>query len=154
MKRNTIVEIIAALFILLFVYTAVSKLMEGVKFEVVLGKSPLIADYAAFISWALPVTELLVALLLLFPRTRLLGLYSSATLMTIFTAYLAYMIAFTPKLPCSCGGVLRHMNWNQHLLFNVFFLLLALWGILLSKKSRKSTLAEATSARLQTKYSI
>ena len=43
MKRSTIVEIISALFILLFVYTAVNKLLEGAKFEDMLSKSLLLA---------------------------------------------------------------------------------------------------------------
>lgn len=133
MKRSTIVEIISALFILLFVYTAVSKLMEGIKFEQTLSKSPLIGNYAGLIAIALPVTEIVVAILLLIPRTRLFGLYASAALMTLFTLYLSYMIAFTPKLPCSCGGVLKQMNWNQHLVFNLFFTGLAFTGIWLLK---------------------
>ena len=140
MKRKLVIEIICSLLIFLFVYTAASKLLGYNNFKYVLGKSPLISGYAAIIALALPITEGLVALLLLLPRTRLWGLYASLALMTVFTGYLAYMISFTPRLPCSCGGVLKQMTWRQHLVFNVFFLLLALSGVMLQRKqSRKET---------------
>jgi putative oxidoreductase len=154
MKRGTIIEIIAALFILLFVYTGVSKLMEHTNFTNVLKGSPLVGSFAGVVAWALPITELIVALLLIFPKTRLKGLYASAILMSMFTIYLAYMIAFTPKLPCSCGGVLKELTWKQHLVFNIFFTLLAIWGIMLSRRNNKHEMAEATAVRLKTKYSV
>lgn len=154
MKRATIIEIIAALLILLFVYTGISKLSEQPAFINVLSKSPLIGNFSEVIAWALPITELIVALLLMFPTTRLKGLYASAILMSIFTIYLGYMIAFTPKLPCSCGGALKQLTWKQHLVFNIFFTLLAVWGIMLSKKDHRREMAEATAVKLKTKYSL
>jgi len=138
MKRKLFIEIISSLLILLFVYTAVSKLLGYTSFWVTLSKSPLIGNKAKFIAVALPVTEILVSLLLFVPRTRLWGLYASSGLMTIFTLYLIYMIYFTPQLPCSCGGVLKHMTWNQHLVFNIFFLLLSLAGVVLQRKSLRA----------------
>ena len=134
MKRNFIIEIIGSLLILLFMYTALSKLFDYASFRAVLYKSPLIGSRASVIAIALPVAEILVALLLFIPRTRQWGFYSSAALMAVFTFYLGYMILFTPKLPCSCGGVLKQMSWNQHLVFNIFFLLLALTGVVLERK--------------------
>lgn len=154
MKRGTIIEIIAALFILLFVYTASSKLLEMHKFQYTIAKSPLIGDFANLISWAVPITEISIAIILLIPKTRLVGLYASTALMAIFTLYIGYMIAFTPKLPCSCGGVIKYMSWNQHLLFNIFFTLLGVWGIMLLRKNNKQQLAEVGAVRLKTKYSL
>lgn len=154
MKRSTIVETISALFILLFVYTALSKLMEGIRFEATLKKSPLISIYATTIAWALPVVELVIASLLLFPRTRLAGLYASTALMAIFTLYLSYMVVFTTKLPCSCGGVLTQMSWKQHIIFNLFYTGLGVAGILLMKRNNNIKLAESVAIKLQAKYSI
>lgn len=136
MKRNIIVEMISALFILLFVYTAINKLLDGASFETTLSKSPFLGNIAGTVAVGLPLTEMFIALLLLAPRSRRIGLYASATLMVLFTLYLSYMIAFTPKLPCSCGGVLKQMTWNQHLIFNLFFTGLAITGIWLSKHPR------------------
>jgi putative oxidoreductase len=115
------IEIIAALLIFLFVYTGVSKLNEQNSFRAVLSRSPLIGSTANLLSWLLPILELITAALLLIPFFRKAGLVVSLGLMTIFTGYIAYMIIFTPHLPCSCGGVLKQMTWKQHLWFNVFF---------------------------------
>ena len=124
-----LVQIIAALLILLFVYTGVSKLNEQPKFIAVLSQSPLIGSKASLLAWTLPIIELITALLLLFPPTRKAGLIISLSLMCLFTAYIAYMILYTPHLPCSCGGVLRHMTWRQHLDFNIFFTMLCITGL-------------------------
>lgn len=134
MKRRRLAEIVAAVFILLFVYTATSKLFEFANFRYVLSRSPLIGSYAFFVAWALPIAELAIALLLFFPRSRRAGLWASLIIMLVFTGYLSYMIYFTPDRPCSCGGVLKQMTWKQHLVFNIFFTLLALTGIWLSRK--------------------
>jgi putative oxidoreductase len=136
LRRQLIIEIIAALFILLFVYTAISKLSDASKFQNVLSKSPLIGSLASYISLGLPILELVVTGLLFLPKTRWLGLYSSLVLMAGFTCYLGYMIYFTPNLPCSCGGVLSQMTWREHLVFNSVFNVLALWGVILSRKER------------------
>src|ERR1700755_2867357 len=132
---NRITEIIAALFILLFVYTAASKLAHLSAFRYTIMRSPFIGHYASLVSWALPVLELFIASLLFFPWLRRIGLWSSFFLMIIFTDYIAAMIYFTPELPCSCGGVLRQMTWNEHLIFNCFFTLLAGVGLWTERRS-------------------
>ena len=134
MRKKLAVELISSLLILLFMYTALSKLLDFTAFKNVLSQSPFIGNKASVVALALPITEIMVALLLFIPNTRLWGFYGSAALMLIFTLYLGYMILFSPKLPCSCGGVLKQMSWNQHLIFNIFFLLLALTGIWLERK--------------------
>jgi hypothetical protein len=136
-RQGLIVEIIAALFILLFTYTALSKLFEYNSFKNVLSKSPLIGSFSPIIAIALPVIELVVSILLFIPVFKKVGLYGSLGLMILFTGYLGYMIMFTPNRPCSCGGILRQMTWTQHLIFNILFTLLAWIGIRLSSKLNK-----------------
>jgi hypothetical protein len=137
MKKNTWVEIIAALFILLFVYTAISKILDYNTFWFVLSQSPLFGDKkAVIVARYLPMMELLIAILLFIPFTRKLGLWFSLLIMTVFTAYLFYIIYFTKHLPCSCGGVLENLTWKQHLLFNILFILLALTALWLSKRKK------------------
>jgi hypothetical protein len=132
MKKNTVAEIIAALLILLFTYTALSKFFEFSLFTGALRKSPLIKSFAPVAAWLLPVTELVISLLLLIPATRQRGLYASSIAMTVFTLYIGYMLLFIPELPCSCGGVLRQLTWQQHLVFNIFFTMLSITGVLLN----------------------
>jgi putative oxidoreductase len=135
MKRNILTEIIAALFILLFAYTAISKFLEFSSFRTVLHMSPLIGDTASIVAWGLPLTEIAISLLLFFPRTRRKGFWASLIIMTLFTIYLTYMIYFTPIRPCNCGGVLQQMTWKQHLIFNTFFTLLAGIGLWWDKRN-------------------
>jgi len=146
-KRNTIIEVIAALFILLFVYTGINKLIAFTTLKNVLVEYPIVGSIPVFTAWALPVTELIISLLLFFPRTKLWGLYSALTLMISFTLYLAYMLSSTTNLPCTCGGLLQKLSWPQHLIFNIIFVLLAATGIWLKrleKPKEKETLTEIT----------
>jgi hypothetical protein len=124
-------QLICSLLLLLFSYTALSKLLDYKTFSGQLSKSPFLEQYATTIAWLLPVTECIIALLLLFTKTRLTGLFASFALMLAFTIYIYMMLHYSYYVPCSCGGVLAMMSWPQHFWFNIFFTLLALTGILL-----------------------
>jgi hypothetical protein len=130
------VEVISALFILLFAYTAFSKWLDSQNFIAVLAQSPLIGrTLAGIAAWSVIISELIICALLFIPRTRLIGLYGSFLVIAVFTLYIGYMIAFTPKLPCHCGGVISQMTWPQHLAFNIVFTMLALTGIILDRRN-------------------
>jgi hypothetical protein len=120
---------ISILLIFLFAYTGSSKLLDSKGFAAVLSKIPLIGRGAGIVAILLPLAELLIALLLLFERTRLIGLYASLVLLSIFTVYLVYMVLAVPKLPCSCGGVIGTMSWKQHIVFNAVFVGVTVIGI-------------------------
>ena len=137
MKPSTLArttEIISAFFILLFVYTATSKLLSHQTFVINLKKSPLIAFASGFLSWAIPSIEIIIAVLLFFPRFRRLGLLASFGLMTVFTIYIAYMLLTSSHLPCSCGGVISKLSWKEHLWLNVLFSVLAAFSLCLQQR--------------------
>jgi len=131
MKAKLIREVVSFLFIALFIYAAFSKLFDYDSFRLQLGKSPFIASMARWVAWSIPTSEIAIALLLVFPGTRLRGLYAALFMMTLFTAYLMAMLDFSYYIPCSCGGILQHLSWHTHILFNSAFLALAVIGILL-----------------------
>jgi putative oxidoreductase len=139
-SKKSISETLTALLVFLFLYTGLSKFFEHQTFNAVLKSSPLLGSMAGFISYALPGFEILVTALLIIPKTRMYGLWASLVLLTGFTLYLIYMINFTPKLPCSCGGVIKNMTWRQHILFNVSFIVLNSITIWLYKNSEKEQL--------------
>jgi len=95
---------------------------------------PYIAPYAQWISWGIPFLELVIAGLLLFHGYRLIGLYGSLVLMLLFTGYIIAVLQFSNSIPCSCGGVVSALGWKDHILLNISFMILALLGILWSKK--------------------
>src|SRR5690606_37522243 len=101
-------------------------------FQVQLGQSPLLSVYAGWVSWLVPLSEILIAILLLFRATRLPGLVAAFTLMVTFTAYIYIILNFSSFVPCSCGGILEKLGWTEHLIFNIFFVIIALIGIILS----------------------
>lgn len=137
MKKPFIVGIISLLLILLMVYAALAKLNDYANFQFGLSESPIIAPFAGILVWAVPVTELIIATLLALPFGRLAGLYASFVLMSLFTLYIIVMLSFYDDIPCSCGGVLEEMSWGVHIAFNLLFVLLSAWAIMLEKKRRR-----------------
>src|SRR5690554_1627582 len=137
--KNNIVTIICYLYVLLFIYTAVSKFLDFENFQVQLGQSPLLSAFAGWVSWGVLLIELFTAGLLMFDKTRRIGLYTAFALMTMFTAYIFIILNFSSFVPCSCGGVLEKMGWTEHLIFNISFLLLAALGIFLSVEKKEET---------------
>lgn len=126
MKSARFVNISAALFVFLFAYTGLNKLLLYDVFYMDLGKSPLIGrTFAAPVAIIIPTLEVAIAIALLIPRFRLKGFYAAFGLMSLFTLYVAYMLFFRVHRPCTCGGIIREMSWPVHLIFNFVFTILA-----------------------------
>ncbi len=118
---------------LLFMYAAGSKLAEYNKFVTQIGQSAMLTPYAGVLAWLVPSFELVIAVMLVFPRLRRLGLYGALGMMAGFTAYIYVVLHFmADDKPCACGGVLQAMNWSQHLVFNIVFTVLAGVAVALS----------------------
>jgi uncharacterized membrane protein YphA (DoxX/SURF4 family) len=127
--RPLAVEIICVLFVFLFVYAAVNKLLDVQKFTAQIGQSPLLTSFG-WIAWFIPLIEIIISIALCFRLTRVIALYASFSLMTIFSAYIVSILNFSYYVPCSCGGILEMLGWKEHLIFNLVFVLLAAFGIL------------------------
>lgn len=133
-RRELIIEIISALFVVLFVYAAATKLMDYDKFRLQIGQSPVLTAFAGTVVWLVPAIEVGIAMLLMTKRFRLAGLYASFSLMVMFTAYIVVITRFSEYTPCSCGGVLEKLSWDEHLVFNAGFVLLASMAIVIYPK--------------------
>lgn len=126
-----------AALVLLFVYTALSKLWAFSDFTGQLHAQAVPEWSVSTLAWAIPLAELLTALLLLTNRWRAAGLWGAALLMTLFSAYAGLVLAGAfAQVPCSCGGVLQGMGWRTHFLFNLLFLLLSFLGIYAFNRER------------------
>jgi len=110
---------------LLFVYAAFNKLLDFKNFHLELAQSPMLSAFAEWISWTIPLTEIVIALLLFVPKFRVHALFASFTLMTMFTAYIYILLNYSAFVPCSCGGILDSLTWMQHMIFNIAFASLA-----------------------------
>lgn len=133
LKKEVIIELIALLFVILFLYTGISKLMDFMLFEEQLLESPILAPVAPLVAWGLPVIEFVVSVLLFIPRFRLKGLYASLVLMILFTIYVGALLMFSSDLPCSCGGILELLSWPAHLVVNTILTGLAWLAIKLAR---------------------
>ena len=127
-------NLVSLVFVCLFIYTAVSKFITHDKFVWALGMSPYVGNKAELLGWVIPILELLVSGLLILEKFRRKGLAASLILMILFTVYLIIMVTTVGKLPCTCGGVISEMSWNQHIVLNVFLIGLSAIGLLAHKK--------------------
>lgn len=134
MKKGFTIVLISSLLVLLFGYTAFSKIFFLASFRGLLERLPFIGNGAGVLAFAIPLAELGIVLLLLVTRTRLYGLAASIGLLFLFTIYLGLMIAFAPHLPCSCGGIISSLGWREHVLLNAGLLASCVLAIRVRKR--------------------
>lgn len=138
MKQFYIKEIVIFLIIALFAYTGANKLLDQsiFIFQMRLSPAPYMKILAPYLAWLIPVSELIVVFLLLFEKSRLIGLYSALALLVTFEIYILAMLLSGKDLPCACGGVVSLLSWKQHILFNGFFIAIDLLAISIQKNTR------------------
>jgi len=135
MKRKIIIEIISSLLILLFLYASVSKWLAFKTFIGDMNNQPFPNWMTPYLVYSIPVIEVLIAVGLIFEKTRVPALYASFVLMMAFTIYTVAVLSHAFRyVPCSCGGVIKKLTWPQHLFFNLFFVGISLIGIWLKKR--------------------
>lgn len=138
MKRAILIEIIVALFVILFMYTAISKLMDYNIFVEQLRESPILGFAAMPVAIGLPLLEFALVAGLVLPRWRLRALYASTALMVAFTGYIIVLMNISEDLPCSCGGIIALLSWKEHIVFNLGFVVLGVIAILLHRRQLHS----------------
>ncbi|AMR29931.1 hypothetical protein A0256_00130 [Mucilaginibacter sp. PAMC 26640] len=146
MKKFGVVGLLTSILIMLLMYTGVSKLADFDHFKrsIHLQHFPLWLEHLS--TFALPVSEILVAVLMVFERTRFTGLVMSLGMLTIFTGYIvAIMLHVLNKTPCPCGGAIATLTWPQHLCLNLLFM--AINGIAILLNHHKITRAKSLDAQ-------
>lgn len=134
LKFNKIlIEVIVAVLLIVFLHTAISKLLAFSSFRIQMFQSPVFQKIPLLAAITGPSLEITAAALLIFRRTRMPGFILSFCLMAFFTWYVWYLMTTMPHLPCSCGGVVSWLNWPQHLALNIILTVLSLVGIFLLK---------------------
>ncbi len=136
-----IVTVLCCPFIVLFVYAAGSKWLEYDAFLAQLGQSPMLTWWANVVVILVPALEILIAIMLLVPKWRLMGLYSFFIMMVMFSTYIALATRYFDYVPCSCGGILTDMSWNTHLKFNLVFVGLGGLAVMIETPARLQTVA-------------
>lgn len=132
MEKDTLcsTQLISAAFILLWVYTAGSKLVNFATYKLEMEHQVFSLFFSHLLIILIPAAELFTALLLLFSKTNKLGLIFSLLLIFSFTVYIALILVnYFPKIPCSCGGVIGTLGWKAHLVLNLIFLAAAILAL-------------------------
>ena len=154
MNSKRIVDIVSFLYIFLFVYAAISKLIEYDIFVSQIGQSPMLSDYATVFAWMVPLSELIIVAMIASQRFKQIGLYAAFGLMVMFTAYIAIILQYEHDIPCSCGGILDQMGWTEHLVFNIAFVVLGAVGVIFydaaDNHSVKSSLPPVPKKKVET----
>lgn len=133
--KSLLIEVIASLYLCLYLYTAISKLANFDLSVAQLNKQPFPDAYTPILVWLIPGFELLGGGLLLFSRTKLSGLYLCVGLMSIFTIYVSLvMLNYYGHIPCSCGGLISSLSWKQHLYFNITYMVSGIVAIILYRE--------------------
>jgi len=126
------------LLLLLHTYAVASKLSAFTLFRIALSRQPVPHAFAGVLLYALPGMEIITVFLLLCSSTLYTGLRLSLGLLSIFTGYIALVLLhWWPRTPCPCGGLLEHLSWKAHLLFNSACIALNLIAIYLHLKERR-----------------
>lgn len=129
---------ISLLCLALFAAAAYDKVVAHQTFLKGLSRVSFIGGAAIYISWLVPVTEILVCILLVAPKTQKLGLYVFTGLMTVFTIYILSMLFWAEKLPCHCNLIIEKLSWEQHVWFNLGFIGLAINALWLGRAKETS----------------
>jgi Methylamine utilisation protein MauE len=134
--KNRYIAISSIFLIILMAYAAVVKGADIGLFQKQIMESPLIPlSITRLVSFIIPASELLGALLLLYQPTRFWGFLLSYFLMLIFSVYLVTLVKlFGANLPCACGGILGQMGYTTHIVFNIFFCIMAFVSTILTVK--------------------
>lgn len=137
MKQITL-NLIRCLLVVLYSYVAFSKWFAFRQFLYDTHNQPFPRWLGDVLIVLIPFLEFFTALFLVFPSLLVWGFRLSTILMTLFTLYVsAVLLGWFHRVPCPCGGFLSGLDWGQHLIMNIFLLLLSLTGLILIKSSNK-----------------
>jgi hypothetical protein len=118
----------ALLLIFLMLYASISKIFEYNIFIQQLSLSPFFAiGHTKTIALLVLSLEMIIAVLFLIPHAQNIAFLLSLCLLTSFTVYI-HIIQYSEFIPCSCGGILGKLSWNDHIIFNIFFIIISFFG--------------------------
>ena len=123
-------KVCCTLLILLWTYTGSDKILRYEYSRKAFHNQTFPAELAEILSFAVPISELLLALLLLFSITRWWGYLGSLLLLSVFTTYVGLIwVGAFPRVPCNCAGILESLGWTEHFLLNLGFIGVGIWGL-------------------------
>jgi hypothetical protein len=102
-KAPTIIDVVASILLIFFLHTMLYTWMQIASFK------NMLAFYTyniTPIAWTVIVTELIIAVMLFIPRTRVIGFILAA----VFATTAIIIIKITPGVPHDFGGIMNHVS--------------------------------------------
>ena len=142
--KSIVINGIRFFLILLWVYAASAKLLAFRQSRVEMHSqvfSPAVAD---FLTWAIPVSELIIAITLISKKFQKTGFILSVFFLTIFSGYILLIVsnAFN-HIPCSCAGIFRNISWHTQLAFNMLVLTVSITALYLKISQKGGNMGKA-----------
>jgi uncharacterized membrane protein YphA (DoxX/SURF4 family) len=127
-------------FILIFLwtYTGLDKLIRFEQSRKAFHNQTFPPELAEILSYAVPIAEILLAILLVWSISRWWGYLGSLLLLTVFLSYVGLIwVGAFPRVPCNCAGLLDSMGWGSHMILNLSLIILAIGGLWIESKKKK-----------------
>ena len=122
--------ILSSVLITIFGFTGVEKLTRFESSRKAFHNQTFPSELAEVLSFAVPISELLIALLLLFSVTRWWGYLGSILLLMVFITYVGLIwVGAFPRVPCNCAGIIESLGWAEHFILNLGLIGVAIWGM-------------------------
>lgn len=135
MNLHYFITLITVLLVILWAYSALVKLANLKKFRYAMRTQVFPAWIGEIFVYLIPIVEIALIVLLLYPATRLLGMYSSMFTLILFTLYVSgAALRIYERFPCACGGIFGKLGWSKHLRINILLSLIALAGAVLMEQ--------------------
>lgn len=139
MKARTIIEIIASLLILLFLYSAAAQVAFHPTFKLQINRSLVNTPLSSLVAWLMPVTQLLLVYLLWRRSTRLAGLSCSLAAVSCYTIYLIIMLPKAWASSCNCGELIQAATLEINILINLAIILMIATAIILAGRFKTNS---------------
>jgi len=138
-RREVYLMILCAVFILFWLYSAGFKLYNFDAFKQEMHSQVFPNGISNLLSYLIPAFEIMIAALLVYSATRLLGMTLSFLLMLIFTTYVGLALLDVYRyMPCNCVGLLgKNASWGANFILNLFIAIVAAVGLILTFKHRE-----------------
>lgn len=125
---------------LIFIYSAAAKVFDFSKFSSEISKSPFLHNISTFLSFAVPIVEGAIGIMLLVKRTRIQAIYAYLYVIASFTLYVFLMKKRAYNLPCACMGLFdTELGWDGHFVLNIVITIFTFIALFLERNSENLT---------------
>src|SRR5258707_6534158 len=132
-SKKILVEVICLVLVLNFFYEGIYKLANLDDYHFWLGREPFLGPVAGILTYSIPIGEILLSLLFLFPATRLIALYSSLIGLILFILWIMSGYLFSHLLFWPHHALWQKPTWMQKMLISLGICWMSFMAIVLSR---------------------